>query len=105
MGHLGYPGAGDAQLTISSAEDEQTRAWLLRLHLLPGQTVLSTTVDGVLTRAALLQPVANPDGFFPFGGAGTRPAPHAGVVVEVRLPSGRHPRRVEVNICQMGEKC
>ena len=79
------------------------------MHLRPGQTVVSASVDGVYLRLdresddiTMLAPMPIEKdaigGFAPFGGKGSRPAPLAGHIAEIRLPSSPGPRVVEVTI-------
>ena len=87
--------------TISAAADAVARAWVLRFHLRPGQRVRSASVDGVSAAAASIMHIAPGNveaAFFPFKGAGSAPAPRAGHVAEIRLPSGSHPRAVSFTI-------
>merc|ERR1712232_928625 len=82
---------------ISPATDAQTRAWAIRLHLRRGQTVTAATVDGVEVmpqQLVHLTPLPDGHGFFPFGGKDTRPAPRAGHIVQMLLPSSAGARSV-----------
>ena len=95
-----------SRFDISAAEDAEARAWVVRLHLRPGQRAVHATVDGVAVvdgaavgaRLVHLAPLpqAEAEGFFPFGGKGARPAPGAGYVVELALPSAATARVVEI---------
>ena len=95
-------GDGKASFSISTAADGSARSWMLRLHLKPGQRVVSATVDDValaLSAVAHIAPVKSVDTpFFPFGGVGTAPAANAGHIAEITLASGAHARSVEVVI-------
>jgi len=95
--------------TISAADDGAPRAWVLRIHLRPGHCVTKadlrqdrTSGGGEKAAVAHLRPVSATPGatwaFAPFGGAGSRPAPKAGPVAEIRLIPAAHPRKIEVEI-------
>ena len=95
----------------AAAEDQpqqQQQAWVVRLHLFPGQRVTSVAVDGKQLAEEKLDennngiggkgsvfwhsaPVAEGEAaaasYFPLGGAGTAPAAHAGAVAEFRIPA------------------
>jgi hypothetical protein len=76
------------------------RAWVIRVHLLPGQRVVAASVDGVdhITFGGVqhIEAADHDDAsFFPLGGAGSPVAAKAGRVAEVRVPKGSHARIVE----------
>ena len=94
-------GNGTVRVTVSASV--VARAWIVRLHLRPGQRVATLQYEAKGSLAAQtaealevqhLQP--HPDcagrGFFPFGGAGTAPACKAGPVAEFRLVAGNNAR-------------
>lgn len=87
---------GRVTLEILAAAGAVPRAWVFRLHLLPGQQAKVCFVDGHVSTATHI----NPGGphFFPFGGAGSAPARGAGTVVEIKLPSGTGARSASVQI-------
>merc|ERR1712113_53894 len=90
-------GEGMVEIDVSEAEDGSSRGWVLRLHLLPYQRVESVFVDGMEHKNVFhLQPLANHQAheFFPFGGAGTPPAPRAGPVAEVYLKENGSARKI-----------
>jgi hypothetical protein len=96
------PAAAAAAASTTAAANHQQQAWVVRLHLFPGQRVEMVTVDGeVLTKASdggggdggvgtfwHIAPVDKGSyGFFPLGGAGTAPAENAGYVAEFEVPA------------------
>jgi len=93
------PTSGIVTFIISEAEDEVSRGWIVRLHLLPGQHCTGAVADNsVVLDVAHLEPVPHSEGFFPFGGAGTRPAARAGRVVEAVVEQAAHERTVQFKI-------
>ena len=102
--HIAMTTAADgssSRFEISEAADGEARAWVLRLHLRPGQKAVAASVDGVALAPALLQhiaPHATGFGYFPFGGKDAAPAPGAGHVVQIALPSAASARTAEVHI-------
>ena len=79
-------GAGHVRVDINQAV---ARAWVVRLHLRPGQRVGAARLDAqALGEAAVthIAPTARAD-FMPFGGKGAAPAPGAGFVAELRIPA------------------
>mmetsp|Transcript_79763 Transcript_79763/g.247379 ORF Transcript_79763/g.247379 Transcript_79763/m.247379 type:complete len:866 (-) Transcript_79763:12-2609(-) len=98
---LATDGAGGLRLNIAPQDGAPARAWVLRLHLLPGQRAAAASVDGDFSPAPArhLEPVGpSAQGFFPLGGAGSAPAPHAGAVLELRLEKTVGPRSVRVSL-------
>ena len=90
-------GAGKVEFRIGAGPK---RAWVLRTHLLSGQRVVSVALDGIslsIAEVVHLQPrlTIAPD-YFPLAGAGSRPAPKAGPVAELRLPEAAVSRVVEL---------
>lgn len=92
---------------ISEADDGAARAWVLRVHLGVGQRVVAAQVDGMkLDLEASLSPVTHltpttvtdSGSFAPFGGKGSRPAPHAGPIAEVALPRAPSSRHVRLHV-------
>lgn len=78
-------------------ESPSSRAWAVRLHLLPQQRLRSTAVDGsALDSSGLL--LDSSDEYFPLSGAGTSLPAGAGSVAELRLAPGSHARTVEVTL-------
>jgi len=80
------------------------RKWIVRLHLLPGQSVKRALVDGLAAEALGIAAVTIESqdrprqDFWVLGGAGTAPAPRAGPVVEVVVPSGGKERTVRMEL-------
>ena len=92
-------GHGGVSLTVSAAEDGSRRAWVFRSHLLPGQKLVSATLDGVELRAPVhLEPREEVGPAFPFGGQGSRPMPKAGPVAEIYIPAGAATRTLHMRI-------
>ena len=96
-------GRGRAALQISPSNQSNARAWVIRLHLLPGERVLGGRLDGLrLDPDAHVIHLEAADGagstFLPFGGAGAAPAQGAGAIAELRLPSAIGDRLLEVQI-------
>jgi len=85
---------GDGLVTfkISPAEDGASRGWVIRLHLLPGESCSSAIVDGSLIEVTHISPGPCED-FFPFQGVGTAPACRAGNIAEIHVPT-HHEGRV-----------
>jgi len=100
--HFATDGRGGATLDVDAAEDGGARAWVLRLHLLPGQKVTAAFVDGaVLANVKHIAPRSTPHAAphsGPFGGEGAADPSEAGHVAEVKLPSKAGARRVRVTI-------
>merc|ERR1712070_1292288 len=94
---LAFHTDGEGKATVEIGHGSE-RAWTVRVHLLPGQHLASASVNG--DAVGLLHHAATHDvqAFFPLSGAGTLPAPQAGLVAEVRVPTGSSPRTVEVEI-------
>jgi hypothetical protein len=70
----------------------RSRGWTVRFHLLPAQTVVGATLDGAALSPAHVRtshieplPAHQHMDYFPFGGAGSPPAPYAGRVAEFHL--------------------
>jgi len=94
-------GDGTVQLTVSASEDSLARAWLLRVHLFPGQHAANATINGAPVlglAAAHIQPGAEDAPIFPFGGPGSAPAKLAGSVVEIPLEASKHARVVKMHL-------
>jgi hypothetical protein len=83
---------------ISPSEDGESRGWLVRLHLLPGQYCAAAIADGMNLIVSHINPVSETDTLFPFGGAGTPPAHRAGKIAEVLIPSGDSQRFIKISI-------
>jgi hypothetical protein len=86
---------------ISAAEDSAARAWILRVHLAPGQRVAEALLDDVRAGAVEhLSPTAaaDSDAYAPFMGKGTRPPPLAGPIAEIKLPSASSPRTLLLSL-------
>eukprot|EP01052_Picozoa_sp_SAG31_P010293 SAG31_NODE_560_length_14088_cov_10.467010_2_plen_180_part_00 len=88
---------------ISEADDHAERAWVLRVHLAPGERVQQATIDGMVSASDAvdhLSPVSESelDTFTPFGGKGARPAPKAGFVAEIMLPRSSAQRTVQLSM-------
>ena len=68
----------ELHFAVTEAEDGAERAWVLRIHLAPGQRVGQALLDGSELAAVHLSPVAESEAhlFTPFGGKGARGAPH-----------------------------
>ena len=105
--------AAEVHFAITAAEDNAERAWVLRIHLAPGQRVSHAEAvlgsddgqDGaeLETETATvrhLSAVSESDAadFMPFGGKGTRPAVGAGPIAELVLSSSAKPRTVRVRL-------
>lgn len=91
---------GRLNLQIHASDSGLSRSWVLRFHLRPGQQVGRALVDGVSSPATHLAPLHQNlvTDYFPFGGPGTAPAPHAGHVAEMSLESASHMRIVECEL-------
>lgn len=92
---------GQLDLWIGAADNGQSRAWTVRLHLAPGQQLVSAQLDQgrrvTVNQFAPVDEVEAPS-FFPFGGKGTRPAPRAGRVAELRLEPRAGPQHVRARL-------
>jgi hypothetical protein len=89
---------GMVHFEISASEDGISRGWLIRLHLRPEQACLSANVDGMDLDVVHIPPVALGTNFSPFGGAGTAPAPNAGHIAEIKVPSADYERKLDLLI-------
>jgi len=80
---------GTVRLSISGGGG-CPRAWVARLHLRPGESVVSAAVDGKAAAVEHLEPEkpTTDDDAFPLRGAGTHPPPNAGPVAEIRIDAG-----------------
>mmetsp|Transcript_100953 Transcript_100953/g.301187 ORF Transcript_100953/g.301187 Transcript_100953/m.301187 type:complete len:811 (-) Transcript_100953:162-2594(-) len=98
---LASDGAGRVHIDIGASGGGAPRAWVLRIHLLPGQHAVGASVDGRPSLSPLrhIEPLKSAGhDFFPLGGAGSAPALHAGAVVELQLASSAKPRSVSVAV-------
>jgi alpha-glucosidase (family GH31 glycosyl hydrolase) len=100
---LATDGRGGVSVTVGASP--VARAWTLRIHLRPGQEAAHVSLDGkalpLESPAAHHLPalsVASAEGFFPFGGRGSRPPPHAGPVLEVALPASAAARTLHIDV-------
>jgi hypothetical protein len=105
-------GTSTMRLDISEATDGAERAWVVRLHLRPGERATTVVADGEAVGVAAqeesssavivhhLAPlsVGETHAHFPFGGAGARPPAHSGHIAELRLPSAAHSRSLSVEV-------
>ena len=97
-------GAGAVAFSISASTDGAERAWVVRLHLRPGQRVTSAELDGAKVpeeAATHLEPLSEQEtaaSHFPFGGQFARPPTNAGAVAELRLPPAAHPRELRLRV-------
>ena len=95
--------ASQLSVDISAADDGAARAWVLRVHLAPGQRVRAAVLDGAaLADEALvhLAPTAKSEAgrFSPFGGKGARPAPLEGHIAELPITRGASPRTLRLQL-------
>jgi len=93
-------GMGLVSFEISASENGESRAWLVRLHLRPGQECVSAIADETDLEVNHLSPVSNLTAFFPFGGRGTAPAANAGKIAEILVPSHSKARLVHFKVQQ-----
>lgn len=92
-------GDGTVAVTIEPDARAATRSWLLRVHLLAGETAQHVAVDGQAVEHQLIAPLSFDDlAFNPFGLRGSAPAPLAGPVLEVLVAAAPGPRRVTVHV-------
>jgi hypothetical protein len=92
---------GSGTATIKMTKSDHKRAWVVRVHLLVGQTVVSASVDGKPIKTQEYMPNKADDGtlwhgYLPFGGEGSVPAGKAGNVVELKMSATTSARKVEV---------
>jgi len=87
--------SGFVSLNVSAGP---LRAWTLRLHLLPGQSIEDAKVDGSMVAIEHLAPLSRSADLFPFGSIGSKPPSNAGSIAEVTLSRAAHARRVELSI-------
>jgi hypothetical protein len=107
---LSTDGSGTATIEMTKSEDK--RAWVVRVNLLVGQTVVNASAGGKSVETQVYKPRKSDDGtyeagpytFWPFGGEGSRPASKAGHVVEIKLPASTSARKVEVVIATPGQE-
>merc|ERR1711924_218519 len=100
---LSANGGSHVRLEVGTAPEGVHRAWVLRLHLLPGQRAHSVVKDGDAGDQLVWSHIEPVQGdtmhtYFPFGGAGTAPAQKAGLVMEVSIPSSTHEFAVNITI-------
>ena len=94
-------GAGRVAVNIGAgpATLRGGRAWVVRLHLRVGKTLVldpDTVTSSVVASLVHLQPNCEPGyDHFPFLGAGARPACSAGVVAEFRLPASSAAQQIK----------
>ena len=96
-----HPTGTVSRFDISPHPNADSRAWVIRLHLRPGQKATTASIDGVSVMSSQLThlaPRSSGHGFLPFGGKDSRPAPLAGHVVQISVPSSASTRHVMVNI-------
>ena len=109
---------GDGGVRVAVGASAVARAWVVRLHLRPGQrlSLPRARAPAAAAAAAAATPGALPtlrhllppavchasSGFFPFAGAGTLPACRAGAIAEIRLPASKAARRVEGTLVNNG---
>eukprot|EP00937_MAST-01D_sp_MAST-1D-sp2_P004384 g4384.t1 len=89
---------GMLSLRVSAAGDGEARAWVLRVHLRPGQRAARALVDGADASVLHIAPHAGGQRFTPFGGKDAAPAPNAGHVAQIALPTSASARSVVVHI-------
>ena len=81
---------GHHELHIAPSADTPPRAWVVRVHLRPGQELVAARLDGAACaeQVRVLSPLRDHTAtmFLPFGGTGMRAAPLAGPIVELPLP-------------------
>lgn len=99
---LSTPSPDRVRLIIRADEEGTAHAWVLRLHMLPGQRVEAVALDGEGPGAGvarhLLAGTNCAEEHFPFGGPGSRPACGAGAVAEVHISASSARRAVDVRI-------
>eukprot|EP00038_Savillea_parva_P031202 m.83735 g.83735 ORF g.83735 m.83735 type:complete len:895 (+) comp9559_c0_seq1:81-2765(+) len=89
----------NATLDITASGNGQPRSWALRLHVRPGQRVVSARLAGrVVPVKHLTAPALGVQPHFPFGGVGANPAPFAGPIAEMILESSAHARSLQLEI-------
>jgi len=91
---------GFVDFQISESEDGASRGWLVRLHLRPDQSCVSAIVDGTELGIVHIDPITERESykFYPFGGVGTPPAPNAGKIAEIKVPSSKYERKMVLSI-------
>ena len=95
---LSTDGAGKVHIDVS--ESPEPRAWLVRLHLAPGQALALDAAAEDVGSVQHLEPRSDCDdaSFFPFAGAGSAPACLAGAIAEFSLRPSAAARRVSATI-------
>jgi alpha-glucosidase (family GH31 glycosyl hydrolase) len=93
----GQNGGGFVHFQISESEAGESRGWMVRLHLRPGQSCVGANVDGTELGIVHIDPVID-DMFYPFQGVGTPPAPNAGKIAEIKVPSSKQERKMVLSI-------
>ena len=94
---------GNGTVVVAMSASPVRRCWVVRLHLHHvGQRI---SVDPVtVVAASIVGPIRHllakdcSQAHFPFGGAGVRPACHAGPIAEFRLAATTAPRRIEATL-------
>jgi hypothetical protein len=90
----------EVHFDISAAEDGMARAWVVRVHLQPGESATSAMVDGTLADVTMIAPTPAEHAhlYFPFRGKGAAPAPLAGHIAEVHAPVSEHARTIVLDL-------
>ena len=87
---------------MTAPESGLPRSWHVRIHLRVGQRVASAMLHSSTTDSTVALDVEHltmPSvPHFPFGGAGSGPAPQAGPIAEMVIESTADPRRLELVI-------
>jgi len=90
-------GRGQVVLDIDATPDGDEHSWIVRVHLAPGQSLtLAEENEEVISSSNLMKPLTENccHEMVPFKGKGSRPAPQAGPVAELLLPSSTKPRHL-----------
>jgi hypothetical protein len=95
---LSTDGRGAVALAVDVNGAAAARAWVVRLHLRPGERVVDASADGTPLRTTHLAPRSCGDESFPLGGEGALPPCRAGPVAELRLDTSAASRRLDVRV-------
>jgi len=97
MRNIPKDNGGFVNFHITESEDGESRGWIFRLHLRPGQSCLSANADGKDLKVLHIDPLKDTN-YSPFGGVGTAPAPQAGKIAEIFVPTANHERKILFSI-------
>ena len=92
----------DGKVWVAVSASDAPRSWFVRLHLRRGQLLQLDESEAEVVLRHIHPPTdCAAQDFFPFGGAGTAPACHAGAVAEFQIKAPAEGRRIEATLQYM----